>query len=175
KAQTSILTVNPVSGIAELISAPVEGSVPPQPAVVVPADTATGPAYGNGLLKAGYTPSYLFDELGIPERTGAAAIGAASVEAFELVVTDDAVPEWQGLALIDLEAGKSLQEVKEGLGIGDYVDDPTKSEDEKLAEALEHPASKLEFTYAEGFEDLEYVINNESFQDWLVFLHPAQA
>ena len=96
------------------------------------------------------------------------------MEAFEQVVTDESVPEWQGLALIDLEAGKSLPDVKEGLGIGDYVDDPTKSEDEKLAEALKHPASKLEFTYAKGSEDLEYVINNESFQDWLVFLHPAQ-
>jgi superfamily I DNA/RNA helicase len=174
KAQTSILTVNPVSGIAELISAPAEGSATPPPAAAAP-PAATGPANENGLQTAGYTPSYLLEELGIPERTGAAAISAASVEAFELVVTDEAVPEWQGLALIDLEAGKSLPEVKEGLGIGDYVDDPTKSEDEKLAEALKHPASKLEFTYAEGSEDLEYVINNESFQDWLVFLHPAQA
>lgn len=173
-AQTSALTVNPVSGIAELLTKPTEEFASKPTVVVGQPAIDDGVAYQNGLEKAGYTASYLLDELGIPERTGAAAISASSMEAFEAVVTDEAVPEWQGLALIDLEAGKPLSDVKESLGIGEYVDDPGKSEDEKLEEALKHPASRLEFTYAEGSEELKYVIDNESFQDWLVFLHPAQ-
>jgi superfamily I DNA/RNA helicase len=176
KAQTSVLTVNPVNGIAELLSEPAEASAPQSASAAAPSRQESEPtaSYESGLKKAGYTPTYLLEELGIPERTGAAAINAASVEALERLISDDSVPEWQGLALIDLEGGKSLTEVREGLGIGHYVDDPAKSEDEKIVEALEHPASKLEFTYAEGYEDLKYVIDNESFQDWLVFLHPAQ-
>lgn len=171
-AQTSTLTVNPVSGIAELIREPAEGSAPAQPPAVVPHLAEATDAYETGLRKAGFTPQYLFEELGIPEDTGRSAIEAASVEVFEALV--ERIPEWQGLVLLDLESGKSLAEVKEEYGIGRYIDDPTKSEDQKLEEALKHPASKLEFTYAEGSEELKYVIDNESFEDWLVFLHPAQ-
>lgn len=174
-AQTSTFTLNPVTGISELVRMTPEPRGGDQPAVVhqEPKEVSR-PAWTCGLAQAGYTAEYLLEELGIPESTGAAAIGAASVESFEAVVTDETVPEWQGLALIDLEAGKSLVAVKEELGIGTYVDDPHKSEDEKLLEGLSHPAAKLEFTYAEGSEELKYVIDNESFQDWLVFLHPAQ-
>lgn len=168
-AKTSVLSVNPVSGIVELISEAKEKQVR-EATAAVPSETT--PAYETGLKKAGYTASYLLEELGIPERTGSAAIDAQSLEALEALIGD--VPEWQGLALIDLDGGKSLAEVKEGLGIGDYVDDPTKSDDQKIEEQLKHPASKLEFTYAEGSEDLKYVIDNESFRDWLIFLHPAQ-
>lgn len=172
-AQTNTLTVNPVSGIVELVKESAEGAPAPSEASFssTTAEPVT-PTYETGLRKAGYTPSYLLEELGIPERTGAAAIDARSLEAFEALVNE--IPEWQGVALLELEAGKSLADVKDDLGIGGYVDDPGKTEDEKIEEQLKHPASKLEFTYAEGSEELKYVIDNESFQDWLVFLHPAQ-
>lgn len=172
-AQTSTLSVNPVSGIVELISEPAEEATAEQKAPApVSAPEPSAPGYVTGLKAAGYTPSYLLTELGIPERTGTAAIDARSIEAFEAVI--EQVPEWQGLVLLDLETGKSLVDVKAEYGISDYTDDPQKSDDEKIEAQLKHPASKLEFTYAEGSDELKYVIDNESFEDWLVFLHPAQ-
>lgn len=172
-AKTTTLTVNPVSGIVELISEPAEDATaePKAPAPVSVPEPST-PAHVTALKAAGYTPPYLLSELGIPERTGAAAIDARSIEAFEALI--EQVPEWQGLVLLDLESGKSLVDVKAEYGIGDYTDDPGKSDDEKIEAQLKHPASKLEFTYAEGTDELQYVIDNESFEDWLVFLHPAQ-
>lgn len=177
-ARSSVLQVNPVNGVVELIkdSEPDTGGGEPggtgvtKPPIDIP---EAEPGFVNGLIGAGYTPEYLVEDLGIDPEVARRAVAARSLEEFSAVV--DNAPEWQGIALIDLEAGKSLAEVKEELGLGQYVEDETKSEDEKIQEALEHPASKIQFAFiGENAQELKNIIEFGDFEAWRTFLHPEQ-
>ena len=177
-ARSSVLQVNPVNGVVELIkgSEPDTGGAEPEDTTVVQPPVAgpdPEPGFVNGLVSAGYTAEYLVEDLGIDSDVARRAIAARSLREFSAVV--DNAPEWQGIALIDLEAGKSLAEVKEELGLGQYVEDETKSEDEKIQEALEHPASKIQFAFiGENPQELKNIIEFGDFEAWRTFLHPEQ-
>ncbi|WCI09646.1 AAA family ATPase [Arthrobacter sp. OVS8] len=176
-ARSSVLQVNPVNGVLELIkdSEPGTGDGEPGGTTVVPPPVSPDPEPGfvNGLVSAGYTPEYLVEDLGIDAEVARRAIAARSLKEFSAVV--DNAPEWQGIALIDLEAGKSLADVKEELGLGKYEDDETKSDDEKIREALEHPASKIQFAFiGENPQELKNIIEFGDFEAWRTFLHPEQ-
>lgn len=176
-ARSSVLQVNPVNGVVELIkgSEPGIGDAEPGGTTVVPPPVSPDPEPGfvNGLISASYTPEYLVEDLGIDAEVARRAIAARSPKEFSAVV--DNAPEWQGIALIDLEAGKSLADVKEELGLGNYEDDATKSDDEKIREALEHPASKIQFAFiGENPQELKNIIEFGDFEAWRTFLHPEQ-
>ncbi|MET4004291.1 superfamily I DNA/RNA helicase [Arthrobacter sp. UYCu511] len=178
-ARTTVLNVNPISGVAELIQATApdlddvqnaHDVAPPTPSAV---PAASEPDWINGLVSAGYTADYLANDPGIDTRVAQAALDAGTLGEFAAVV--DQAPDWQGIALLDLEAGKSLVEVKEELGLGTYLDDASKSEDEKVLAALEHPASKIQFAYiGENPRELQDAIESNDFEAWRTFLHPEQ-
>ncbi|MGO4650226.1 3'-5' exonuclease [Arthrobacter sp. 2RAF22] len=177
-ARSSVLQINPVNGVLELIkdSEPDRSDAQPGDITAVKPPVVSSdpePGFVNGLATAGYTPEYLMENLGIDPEVARRAVAARSLEQFSAVV--DNAPEWQGIALIDLEAGKSLADVKEELGLGQYVDDETKSEDEKIREALDHPASKIEFAFiGENPQELKNIIEFGDFEAWRTFLHPEQ-
>ncbi|MHA7306398.1 3'-5' exonuclease [Arthrobacter sp. TMN-49] len=180
-ARSTVLQVNPINGVLELIQATApdlaeqDAFAPPAgPAKdsAVPAEP-TAPTWANGLVSAGYTVEYLTNDPGIDPRVAHAALDASNLAQFAVVV--DNAPDWQGIALLDLEAGKSLAEVKEELGLGTYLEDTSKSEDEKVLEALNHPASKIQFAFiGENPQELRDAIESGDFEAWRTFLHPAQ-
>lgn len=177
----SKLTVNPVNGIAELITVSDSELVA---ASAVPAFAAAEPAPVASLLdKRGFDLTSLTDELGIEPRLAAAALAATSEDEI-LSVIQHAV-QWQGLALIDLAAGTPMSTVMTALGIGVTEDDEeaeeaqpeaaeVTSEDDELLAALQHPAAKLQFAFIEDNDELRQAVEDADFGAWRVFLHPEQ-
>lgn len=185
-ARSTVLQVNPINGVVELIQATAtdgdemtqdsSASSPTYAPASAPAQAAVAaaaPEWINGLVKAGYTAEYLASDPGIDTRVAQAALDADTLGDFAAVV--DNAPDWQGIALLDLEAGKSLVEVKEELELGQYLDDASKSDDEKVLAALNHPASKIQFAYiGENPRELRDAIESSDFEAWRTFLHPEQ-
>ncbi|MDR6556837.1 reverse gyrase [Arthrobacter pascens] len=87
----------------------------------------------------------------------------------------DEAPEWQATAHLELAAGTSAQEVQDKLGLSRYVDDPQAIEEEKVRKSLEHPATKMQFTFVgDNSDELKKVIEGGDFDSWRTFLHPEQ-
>lgn len=192
-ARSSILKVNSVNGVLEVIrastpeNAPSGGMVVPPAAagtsvpeaVMAPAATeADEPALGaqtwtNPLLSCGMDHAELVMQLGLDADLLRRAFAAASDE--ELLDILDEAPEWQATALLELAAGTSAQEVKDKLALSDYVDDPHETEEEKIRKSLEHPATKMQFTFVgDNSDELKKVIEGGDFDSWRTFLHPEQ-
>ena len=49
------------------------------------------------------------------------------------------------------------------------------TEDDQIARALLHPASRMQFTFVSDDEELTRIIDEGDFGAWRVFLHPEQA
>ena len=194
-ARRARLTVNPVNGIAELLisdspevaaSAPVVSSTPaPElvvPGLVVPEPELPEPEAPTEPLfvRLGLSTEMLVAGLGLDPELAELAMTAQDEDDVS-TLADDAVT-WQGLALLDLSAGKSIEAVKAGLDIeaaervenlpaADEAAGPT---DEELAKALAHPAAKLQFAFIEDNDELRRAIEDGDFAAWRVFLHPEQ-
>lgn len=181
-AKKARLTVNPVNGIAELIiagedqlaDAAVSPSAvePPVVTTMTPAPEPVGPA--PLLPTFGIDEDALVKHLGIDEKLALAALAAVSEDQI-LALADKAV-QWQGLALIDLASGTSVDDVKTTLSIDEQAtalvaDD---GEDERLLKALQHPAAQMQFAFIEDDEELRRAIEDTDFAAWRVFLHPEQ-
>ena len=95
-------------------------------------------------------------------------------EVEDIVELSSLVSGWQGVALIDLSAGRSIEAVKETLAIGEEEPAPVEDPDTALAVALLHPAARLQFTFIEDNEELRRAIEDADFAAWRVFLHPEQ-
>lgn len=180
-ARSTVLQVNPINGVLELIQATTpeaaEYEVFARPAVSAvgwaESPTPSSPPWANGLISAGYTVEYLTNDPGIDPRVAHAALIASDGAEFAVVV--DNAPGWQGIALLDLEAGKSLADVKEELGLSRHLADASKSEDEKAIAALDHPASRITFAYiGDNPLELRDAIESSDFDAWRTFLHPEQ-
>lgn len=160
------LTVNPVNGIAEVIERDAVVEEPAARKVETPAPERKPDATAL-LASFGLTVEALVDDLGLDGDLAARAMQAGSEDAL-MALAADAV-QWQGMALLDLATGRSLQEVKDSLGIG-----PPPPEAPQVIEALQHPAARMQFTFVEDNDELRRVIEDETFQAWRVFLHPEQ-
>lgn len=175
-ARKTVLSVNPVNGVAEIRV--VEPVPPPSPPTSVTApDTAPSRAVAAEplLVSFGLTREDLVDSLGLDETVAARALEALDEDAV-LAIADTAV-EWQGLALVDLAAGTSIEEIKAKLALEAVPAEavtPATSEDELLLLGLQRPAARISFTYIEGSEELRRVIEGGDFGAWRVFLHPEQ-
>ena len=178
-ARTRILTINPVNGVAELIIA----STPPSadavrtpkhlaPPVAAEPSESFVPAIELGPLAGqGYGVQELVETLGIEPALAAAALDADESGLTSLI---DSAVKWQGLALLDLAVGTSIDEVKAKLGLGEYTPDATGNADDELLRALKHPAARMEFAFIEDDEELRQVIEGGDFGAWRTFLHPEQ-
>jgi superfamily I DNA/RNA helicase len=170
------LTLNPISGVPEIIESgetaaavatPV--TAPPQPEPPAPSGE---PEAKPLLAEYGYRLEDLTEALGLDARFAERVLTAQDEDGL-LAIAGTAPAEWQGLAVLDLAAGLSIADIGEKLGLGK----PEKVEaqsDEALIEGLRKPAGQLTFAWIESNEELERVINEGDFGAWRIFLHPEQ-
>lgn len=171
-ARSRVLTINPVSGVAELINAgaPAADGEAPAAAAFVPVQPVVAATPGP-LHNHGYTVDDLVNVLGIEANLAAAAMAANEEELHRLI---GSAVKWQGLALLDLAMGTPIDQVKEALGITEYKPDATGDPDEELLRALKHPAALLEFAFIDDDEEFRQIIEEGDFGAWRTFLHPEQ-
>jgi superfamily I DNA/RNA helicase len=174
-AMRAKLRVNPVNGIAELL---LNDAVPvPRPEEPIAA-TAAGDDFAPEhlepvLVRLGHTPLELVDDLGLDPALVELAMEVTDPD--ELVTLAEVATSWQGVALIDLAAGKSVGQVREALGIVEEPEPPVSDDpDTRLATALQHPAARLQFAFVEDDVELRRAIEDGDFAAWRVFLHPEQ-
>lgn len=168
-AERATLRVNPINGTLEgLIGDPaatsVDREVPTPPPPPVPEISY--------LAGVGYTVIDLTDKLGISpavaERAMAATDEAALVDAAEGAL------DWEGSALLDLATGIAIETIREKHGFSDGPVGTDLDEDAQIIEALERPASKMQFAFIEDNDELRRVIEGGDFAAWRIFLHPEQ-
>lgn len=201
-ARTSRFQVNSVNGVLEVLRgvAPAPAAASPAPwvdlgtqntSLATPASESSAvdsyevapeeplsvhvetPPWQNALHGCGASIEDLVSGLGLDAATVRLAFDAASDD--ELLDSLEHAPEWQATALLELAAGVSIADVREKLALTDYVDDPEASEEEKIKKALEHPATRMQFTFVgDNPEELKQVIEGGDFEAWRTFLHPEQ-
>lgn len=198
-AKTVSVSVNPISGVAELKRIKAPDSIPlsrhetppytgetdadsathstaPSPANPPEEHTTTpvrqtGPVYPI-LAATGYTIQDLVG-LGIDPEFAHKAFDARGEDEL-LDIADQAPAKWQGLAIISIGTGATLEEVREELLSADDGTDQSTADEPELVKALHHPASQLDFAFIEADEDLRAAIEDLDFAQWRVFLHPEQ-
>ena len=95
-----------------------------------------------------------------------------------LAIAEKFENEWQQTAALGLAVGDCpRQDPSRTSGLNEKVEaDATgETEDERIMRALQHPASKMQFTFVEDDEELRRIIEGGDFGAWRVFLHPEQA
>lgn len=169
-AMKAQLKVNPVNGIAELLftDTPITPPVPDYVASAEPSAPAE-PLFAQ----LGLTLDALIGDLGLDPEVAELALECQEAE--DIVELASLAAGWQGVALIDLSAGRSIATVKETLAIGEEEEPtPVADPDAALAAALHHPAARLQFAFIEDNEELRRAIEDADFAAWRVFLHPEQ-
>jgi hypothetical protein len=179
-ASKSVLKTNPVNGLPELIMASevplpagaTAASVPAadQHAPVAPDLGAIDPLLVSA--SAGVSLERLTDELGIDPGLAAAALAATSDD--DIMALAETAVEWQGLALLDLAAGQTVDEVIATLGLGEPSNLEATGEPELLLAGLKTPVARMQFAWLEDDEELRQVIEGGDFAKWRTFLHPEQ-
>lgn len=171
-AMRARLQVNPVNGITELLLEEQQDAVvlPPEPA-----DSTSGTVAEPFFARLGHSAEELVGGLGLDPEVAELAMEAADED--EIITLAHEAVAWQGAALIDLSAGKSIDSVKVSLGIGvdeTPEEEPGADEDAEILKGLEHPAARLQFAFIEDNEELRRAIEDGDFAAWRVFLHPEQ-
>ncbi len=168
-AEKATLRINPINGTLEGLIGDTAPTEQPTPA----AEAAPKPeAALSYLAGVGYTLEDLTDRLGISAAIAAKAM-AAKDEA-ELIDAAEGGVDWEGSALLDLATGLAIEDIREKHGFTDKPIDTNLNEDQQIIEALERPASKMQFAYIEDNEELRRVIEGGDFAAWRIFLHPEQ-
>ena len=163
-ARKTRLSVNPINGIAEITTAQ---ELPEPTPLQTPA-----PAPVPVLVGLGLNYKALVDVLGIDEALAVRALAVPDENA--LVDLAEKAVEWQGLALIDLAAGRSVTEVQDRLRLSEQPASAAESDSDRLVNGLRHPAAQMSFTWIESNDELRRVIEGGDFAAWRVFLHPEQ-
>ena len=182
RARTRKLQINPVNGIAQIIEAdPEAGSTrvaAADPLPIAPAATL----HSSYLADLSYFPTDLTTEFGFPEELSQAAFHAGTEDEL-LDLAGGLENEWQVSVLLGMAMHQAISVIKESLAIEDTppqaeepedASDRPGEDDQRLVEALKHPAAQMQFTVIEGEEELERVIDGGDFGAWRVFLHPEQ-
>ncbi|MCF6376424.1 AAA family ATPase [Nocardioides KLBMP 9356] len=171
-AQRAQLQVNPVNGIAELLLAE------PAPLHV---DSAEVPVLESAdlapeeplLIALGHSAVNLVNDLGLDPALVELAMEVRDPD--DIVTLADAAAPWQGVALIDLVAGRSIEQVREALSLdATSAPEPAADQDSSLVRALTHPAARMQFAFVEDDAALRRAIEDGDFAAWRVFLHPEQ-
>lgn len=180
RAQAATLTINPVNGIPEITSTPIEATpaeedIAAQPDASGPAELAEADVpIAESLLGArGLSVDQLTLGLGLDEHVAELAFAAGTpAELYE--VASQAEVTWQGLAIIELISGYTVEEIKERLGLDQPVDVPVEVTDDDILDAIRTPAAQLQFSIIGDNEELKRVIDSGDFGAWRTFLHPEQ-
>ncbi len=179
-AKRTVLKLNPVNGISEIITVPPTEPEPApfelqeihEPESLPFTQAERAPAASPLLVELGVTRSDLVSELGIGEALADAALAAVDEDALLALLTE--AVEWQGLALLELASGHSVAQVKETFSLATAEAEPEASEEERLIKGLQHPAAQISFAWIENNEELRRVVEGGDFGAWRVFLHPEQ-
>lgn len=167
-AERATLRVNPINGTLEgLIGEPAAPDSKSAPAV--------GPVVApelSFLAKVGYTLEDLTDRLGIDPAISARAMAAPDETA--LLDAAEGGLDWEASALLDLATGIAIDSIREKHGFTERPVDTSLDEDQQIIEALERPASKMQFAFIEDNDELRRVIEGGDFAAWRIFLHPEQ-
>lgn len=175
-ASRSVLKMNPVNGLPELIMAsevPLPAPAPPvvsAPRVDPPAEVRAGPLLAS--VSAGVSLQRLTDELGIDPEIAARAMLATSDD--EIMALAESAVEWQGLVLLELAAGQTVEQALQTLGLDEQVAVGAGAGEERLLESLKTPVARMQFAWLEDDEELRQVIEGGDFARWRTFLHPQQ-
>ncbi|NEW29394.1 3'-5' exonuclease [Nocardia cyriacigeorgica] len=177
-AQQSTLRVNPVNGVLEGIVGELDGRNDRKKRSMVPdptgqlAELAVHSPVGY-LVHVGFTLAELTDRLGLDPDLAARALAAPDQDGV-LSVAQTTDVAWQQNALLELSVGRSIDEIRDILGFTDQPVDQTLDDDEQVLAALDHPATKMQFTLVDDNEELRRVIEGGDFAVWRTFLHPNQ-
>jgi superfamily I DNA/RNA helicase len=173
KARTRILRMNPINGIAEFINT----EMPQVASYVAPTRPALPELDGTPvLLKRSYTAAELTGILGFDMAT-AHTLLSIPTEGELLSFAETLVNQWQIDAVLGLAVGDSVSSIRDALGIGLPAADAVasgSSTDDRLKDALLHPAARMQFALIENDEELRHVLDEADFAAWRVFLHPEQ-
>lgn len=169
-AERAVLRVNPVNGILEGILTETAAATAPAQQATPTGDEAE---INRGFLSGfGFTLDVLTDQLGIDAGIAERALAAPDDVALNVVAAD--IGGWQGEALLEVACGTAVEDIREKYLFTEAPIDTTVDEDDRIMEALDRPASKIQFTYIDGNEELRRVIEGGDFAAWRVFLHPEQ-
>ncbi len=170
-ARSTVLRINPINGVAELIEAGAPDSVD-YALVATQVERAPMRLTVVPLLESvGITLHDLTARLGMDPSVASRAMAAADED--ELFAVAESAPAWQGIALIDLAAGTPIDGVLASLDV-EPVATPARDDDAALIEAMKHPAAQMTFTFMHDNEELRRAIEEDDFAAWRVFLHPEQ-
>lgn len=176
-AERSTLRVNPINGALEGIIGELDGNADRKKRSVVHDPSGhigklVAEELKPFLLALGFTFDDLTEKLGLDPELATLALTAADDHAITAIAAD--VIGWQGSALLELAVGTSIDTIREKHGFTETPIDRTLDEDEQILVALEHPASKMQFTFIDDNEELRRVIEGGDFAAWRTFLHPEQ-
>jgi len=178
-AQRSTLRVNPVNGALEGIIGELDGTSDRTKRVVIHDPTgelaralARRTETPPPLAELGLTFEDLTERLGVDPAIAELAMAAPDAEALHEVAEQSL--EWERSALLALATGMSTDEVRAQHGFDDHPGDDFTSEEERILDALERPASKMQFAFIEDDEELRRIIESGDFGAWRTFLHPTQ-
>lgn len=163
------LTLNPVNGMPNF------DRVEEQPPAPVPPTPATPVADEERPLVISATVDELVTGLGFSPELAARAVSLPDEDA--LMALAEELEGWRGCALIDLHIGKSIDSIREDLGLiqrDTAAEDATADTDEAIIGSFQAPAARMEFAVIEGADALRAVIDSGDFGAWRVFLHPTQ-
>lgn len=173
KAKKLALHVNPVNGVLELR----EAIAAQEPDVAVPAtETAppVAPVSKPLFAELGYFVTDLTEQFGFPKELADAAFELADEDAV-LAFAESLDTPWQQEVLLSMAAREAIHVIRAELGLDKPVEvAPDADEATKVIEALKHPASRMQFTYAANSDELRRIIEDGDFGAWRVFLHPEQ-
>lgn len=173
-ARTRVLKYNSINGVAELIAATMPDNTQAERPIAGSAAARPRAAASHLESRFNYSRANLIDELGFDEPAAARLIAATSEDEV-LAIADSFENAWQQTAALGLAIGDSLDKIRQDLGLDEApVEIGDETEDERLLRALEHPASKMQFTFVESDEELRTIIDGGDFGAWRVFLHPEQ-
>ena len=170
-ARSSSLRINPYNGVAELIAAGapdlddelLEDTGPQVEPVVADAR----PLFESSEV----TLLDLTERLGLDSALASRAMAAMNED--QLFAVAEHAPAWQGIALIDLAAGTSVDAVLAALQVEPTIA-AVRVDDAALIEAMKHPAAQMTFSFVHDNEELRRAIEDDDFSAWKVFLHPEQ-
>lgn len=171
KARKLALHVNPVNGVLELREA-----IAAHEPVAPPAAEATAPVAASKPLftELGYFVTDLTEQFGFPQEIADAAFQLPDEDAV-LAFAEGLDTPWQQEVLLSMAAREALHVIRAELGLDKPVEvAPDADEATKVLEALKHPASRMQFTYAADSDELRRIIEDGDFGAWRVFLHPEQ-
>ena len=169
-AEKATLRVNPINGTLEGLigeTAPLEQAAPVDD--IPPRVEKKQTSY---LGHIGYTVGDLTDGLGLAPALAAKMMAAAD-EPSVLDAAEGALG-WEQSAVLELVTGTSIEDIREKHGFTEKPVDTDTDEDEQIIEALQRPASKMQFAYIEDDEELRRIIEGGDFAAWRIFLHPEQ-